>query len=506
MTHYLSVDYGGTNTKAIIFDEKGKQVAVSSFQTLRIEDSPGHREVDLDETWQAISQAIKTAIDQSGIAPSEIKAVSCIGHGKGLYLLDKSGQEFTHGILSTDERASQLASDFESRVDEIWGKTRQHIVAVQNPVLLAWLKANRRELYEQVGWILSAKDYVRFKLTSQINQEYGDASGNHWINFEKGGYDPAILDFFGIPEMFPALPPLVDYKDIVGGVSAEAAGQTGLVEGTPVIGGLFDIDACAIGSGVVDDQTISIIAGTWNINTYPSKAPADRSSGLMTSYFPNRDYLIEASSPTSAGNLDIILKMLMAEEIQNLEATGSETIYDTLEVFLTNTAPSFSKLIFLPFLYGSNVGQPAEACFLGLTSTSTKSEMLRAVYEGVVFAHKQHLDQLMNGLKSPAQILRLSGGATNSRAWMQMFADILGLTVETVDATELGGLGGAIACLQALEGLELEVAIDRMVRRKERFEPDAEAHDIYQDKYQVYQSILKALKPVWAELCHLQEV
>ncbi|MBF0843558.1 carbohydrate kinase, partial [Streptococcus danieliae] len=189
--------------------------------------------------------------------------------------------------------------------------------------------------------------------------------------------------------------------------------QTGLLEGTPVLGGLFDIDACALGSGVLDSETFSLVAGTWNINTYPSGKPADLDSGLMNSLFPTGEYLVEASSPTSAGNLDAVLKLLMREEMILLKERG-ESIYETLEVFLAETDATFSKILFCPFLYGSNVGQPAEACFWGLTTQSTKSEMIRAVYEGIVFAHKQHLEQLIHSLGRAPQVLRLSGGATNS--------------------------------------------------------------------------------------------
>ena len=97
--------------------------------------------------------------------------------GKAVYLLDKNGQEFTRGILSTDERAVELAQEFEERLDEIWDLTHQHVVAVQNPVLLRWLKEYEPEIYQNIGAILSAKDYVRFKLTGRIQQEIGDAFG-----------------------------------------------------------------------------------------------------------------------------------------------------------------------------------------------------------------------------------------------------------------------------------------------------------------------------------------
>ncbi|GAA0057550.1 UNVERIFIED_CONTAM: carbohydrate kinase [Streptococcus canis] len=503
MRYFLSIDYGGTTTKAILFDDKGKEIAISSFPTLKIEDRPGFREIDLEALWHAIGASIKDLIITSDIDSSAIAAVIPIGHGKGLYLLDKQQAIFCHGILSTDERANDLAKTFEAKLDELWPMTQQHVVGVQAPVLLRWLKEHDRASYEQIGWVLSAKDFIRFQLTGKVNQEYGDASGNHWIHFQTGTYDPAILSFFDIEEMAHALPELVDCADMVGGVSKEAANLTGLTEGTPVLGGLFDIDACAIGSGVLDDQTFSLISGTWNINAYPSKQAASQASGHMNSYFPNRDYLIEASSPTSAGNLDAILTMLMAEEIRTIKEQGRESIYDTLETFLENTDAAYNDLIFLPFLYGSNVSSDAKACFFGLSTRTTKSHLLRAVYEGIAFAHKQHIDQLILAKGSAPKVIRMTGGATHSKAWVQLFADVLQLPIETVSGSELGGLGGALIAKASLDSLSLDEVVADMVRVKETYYPNQEQGKYYQQKYDLYQQLVTVMGPAWQSLAAL---
>lgn len=504
MNYFLSVDYGGTNTKAIIFDENGNEIAVSSFQTLRKEVKVGYREVDLQETTEAIYDSIRKVLVKSNLKAEDIKAIACVGHGKGLYVLDKNYKEFVNGILSTDSRANLLAKEFEDKIDNLWEKTRQHVFGVQNPVLLRWLKDNEPEIYNNIGAILSAKDYIRFKLTGKVNQEYGDASGNHWINFETGTYDDEILEFFGITEMKQALPELIDYKDVAGVITKEVASQTGLLEGTPVVGGLFDIDACAIGSGVLEKTSFSVIAGTWNINTYPSEIPATKESGQMNSYFPNRNYLVEESSPTSAGNLDIILKMLMSEEMLSLKE--SESIYTGLEVFLGDTDASYSKVIFLPFLYGSNTHSEAQSCFFGLTATTTKLEMIRAVYEGIAFSHKQHLDKLEKSLGEKPKVIRISGGGTNSNEWCQIFANIFNTPVETLEASELGGLGGAIASQQAITGLSLEETVEKMVRIKNRFEPNEDENRKYNVKYNVYQKMLESMNSAWDTLKELGEL
>ncbi|KAJ86832.1 Xylulose kinase [Enterococcus faecalis NY9] len=503
--YFLNVDYGGTNTKVVIFDEKGQQLGLSSFETRRIEKKAGYREVDLLNLWSAICQAIKESLTQAQILSENLTAICCIGHGKGLYALGKDKKELINGILSTDNRATRLAQQFEKQVDQIWEMTKQHITEVQSPVLLRWLKIYQPSIYQKIGFVLAAKDYIRYKLTGKINQEYGDASGNHWLNFQTGIYDQKITNFFGIEEMFACLPPLVESTEIVGGISKEAALATGLKEGTPVIGGLFDIDACAIGSGVLDEKKFSVISGTWNINTYPSEKPAAKESGLMNSYFSKEKYLIEAGSPTSAGNLNIMIKMLMNEEIENAKLKGG-SIYDDLEVYLREHDATYSKLIFMPFLYGSNIGKEAEACFFGLTTQSSKSEMLRAVYEGIIFAHKQHLDQLVRNLGSKPKILRLSGGATNSNAWMQMFSDVLGLPIETVTNPELGCLGGAVICLQAINHLTKQEACKQMIHVKQQFFPREDQQEIYQKKYEIYRQLLTVMEPVWETLCDLRKM
>lgn len=116
MTYYLSIDYGGTNTKALIFDKLGHQIAVSSFETLKNEAQSGHRQVNLVKTWNAITSAIREVIQISKLSPEQISAVACIGHGKGLYLLDNKLEPLEQGILSTDNRAKDLAQYFESNL------------------------------------------------------------------------------------------------------------------------------------------------------------------------------------------------------------------------------------------------------------------------------------------------------------------------------------------------------------------------------------------------------
>ncbi|BDR53367.1 carbohydrate kinase [Bombiscardovia nodaiensis] len=494
--YFLTIDNGGTNTKVIIVDDQGKQLSVSSFPTESVERRPGFREVNPDHMWQDIGKASRASIAQAGINPSQISAVAPVGHGKGLYLLDQSGHPFMNGILSSDSRATRLTDIFESQVERIYPISHQHVMAMQFPVLLRWLKENEPDHYQSIGHVLSNKDFIRFLLTGEVLEEQGDASGNNLVNLSTQDYDSRLFDFFGIPEMQEKMPHLVKATDSCGKITADAAANTGIPEGTPVYAGLFDIDACALATGVLTDDIFSITAGTWNINVFPSKVPAPVDSGCMDSLFPTGGILVEASSPTSAGNLDYMVHM----------ATGHAPDFTELESMLSRTDASSSSMLFLPFLYGSNVNLKAESAFVGLRSSDNTDQFMRSIYEGVAFAHRQHIDQLLQVLGRKPQVARISGGACNSPLWIQMFADVLNMPIETVNGSELGGLGGAM-CSAVGSGLytDFQESFDQMSSLAHRYEPNASQAAIYDSKYEAYRSTLDSMDALWAPLRTMQD-
>lgn len=128
--------------------------------------------------------------------------------------------------------------------------------------LLVWMKNHRPEVYGNIQWVFECMDYVRYRLTDEVCGELTDYSGTGLVKLHTRDYDPALLRLFGIEEIQHALPPLRASTDICGTVTEEAAAQCGLLPGTPVIGGMFDIDACALAVNVLDEDHICMISGT----------------------------------------------------------------------------------------------------------------------------------------------------------------------------------------------------------------------------------------------------
>ena len=190
------------------------------------------------------------------------------GHGKGLYLWGKDGRGARRAILSADNRATAVLKRLqrEGLEEKLFPLTLQHMMACQPAQLLIWLREHEPQTVENIRWIFSCKDYLRFRLTGCAAFEKTDASGSGLINLNSADYDGEILSLLGLSELRYALPPLKNADEVCGCITTEAARLTGLEPGTPVAGGMFDIDACALAVGAVEPDRLCMIAGTWSIN------------------------------------------------------------------------------------------------------------------------------------------------------------------------------------------------------------------------------------------------
>lgn len=499
--YLLGIDNGCTVSKAAIFDLLGKEIAVASRRTETITPKPGWAERNINEVWQATAEAIKEVITKSGLSPEEIVAVAPTGHGNGLYLVDKQGNPVRAAIMSTDSRArSYIDQWLKQGVDEaIRPKTMQSLWPAQPNALLAWLRDNEPEVLRRAGWVLMCKDYIRFRLTGQIYAELTDMSGTSLMNVGTAQYDPEVLEAFGIAEMQDLLPPIKRTEDICGHVTAEAANETGLKEGTQIAGGMFDIDACGLASGIVDESQLCMVAGTWGNNQYISKKPVVDKDVFMTScYSIPGYYLMLEGSATSASNLDWFVTQFFEAE-RDLAKQKGKSIYDLCNDLVDTTKPQDTNIIFLPFLFASNVNPDAKSCLIGLNGWHNRGHLLRAIYEGIVFAYKTHVERLLKFRDMPDTI-RLTGGAAQSRVWVQIFADCFQTPVEIPEGTELGALGAAIAAAVAVGCYEnYQEAIKAMVRFSRVQKPEPAQKDIYSTKYQRYKKVLAALDPIWKD-------
>ncbi len=493
----IGLDNGGTSSKAALFDMGGREIAAASRQTPVLTPRPGYNERDMEALWQANCECVREVLSASGIPAEEILGIAVCGHGKGLYAWGRDGKPARNGIVSTDNRAWQYPEKWkrEGTAAQLYPQHCQELLACQQVSLLAWLKDHERKTYDNIEWVFSVKDYIRFRLTGEAYSEATDISGSGLMDVRNARFDRAMLDGLGIGEMFDRLAPVRYSADRCGSITAEAAGLTGLAEGTPVAGGMFDIDACAIAMDITKPEQLCTITGTWSINEFISPVPITGTAIAMNSLYAIPGfYLLEECSATSAGNLEWFVRNHMAND----PVPEGKKLYAHIDDLVAGIDPADCEVYYLPFLYGSNAHPLAKATFAGLTTYHSKAHMLRAIFEGVAFSHKTHIDRLLSVRGAPKAV-RMAGGAANSPVWVQMFADVLGLPVETVRGVkELGALGSAMAAAVAA-GVYANYgeAARAMVTVNEPVLPDPGRHRVYAAKYAKYTAVCRAMDTVW---------
>ena len=307
--YLVGIDNGGSEIKCAVFSLDGREVAVAS-RRLSIEvPHPSWSERDSLEVWEKNAEAIAEALELAGITGADVAGVGLTGYGNGFCLVDAEGNPTYKAIVSTDERANDICDEFaETGVERaIYPMTCQSTWAAQPIALLAWFKRYNPAALEASRWVLGIKDWIRFKLTGEFTTEITEASSTCLCNLHTRLFDPAIFEAAGIADCFEKMPRIIESVESGGTVTAAAAAATGLAEGTPVVGGFFDIDANEFASGVADTETLCLIAGTWSINerlATTANTDYDKNKNTVTLGYRPGFFNVEESWPTSASNFD----------------------------------------------------------------------------------------------------------------------------------------------------------------------------------------------------------
>ncbi|MGR5529457.1 FGGY-family carbohydrate kinase [Vibrio alfacsensis] len=489
MNYYIGIDSGGTFMKAALFNAKGEQQGLARVSASVINDKQGWVERDLDALWSNAVTVIKQLIGTTQVDPTAIKGLSISAQGKGVYLLDKQGKNLGYGIMSSDSRALPIVKQWlaEGKAQEIYPTTLQTLWTGHPVSIIRWIKENDFERYNQIGAVLMSHDYLRYRLTGEVAAELTNISESNFFNSITGQYDKSLLETFGIEEIWNALPPVVTPQQQAGKVTAQVAAETGLSEGTPVFGGLFDVVSTAVCSGInSSEETLNYVMGTWAVTSGISKQVTEESHNFVYGHYAvDGEYIIHEASPTSAGNYEWFADYL--GEDGELNHAENQALVEALE-------PASSSIYFIPFLYGSNAGLGLKSGFYGLQSHHTKGHTIQAIWEGILFCHNVHLERMRQRFPK-ADVLKVTGGPSSSPVWMQMLADLTGLTVEVSSLDETGSLGAAmVAMVGAGEFTSLKECSDTLATGSKRIYPNRDNYQRYQKKFKNYQRLVELFK------------
>jgi L-xylulokinase len=494
MKYCLGIDIGGTAVKASVFDDAGRVLGTAGANTPVITDEPGKVERDLAGTWRSIVDVISRACTTSDVEGSAIDYIAATGHGKGAYLRFRGEDWPSVGIVSNDNRAARVAAEMGSSGEyrhSILPRVTQPLWPSHTTAMMAWMQREQPERFVRVDQILFAKDFINCMLTGVTATDFTAATASGFYNTGNNEVDREVLKYFGLTALESALPAAVASHEVVGAVRREVAAATGLREGTPVVAGLFDVNAAAIASAIRTDRDMSLVGGTWNIATATTTRPEIFSGSwerlAVQSHCIPGEWMIHEGSPTSASNLEWW--------VQRIFNVGGAPSWDVINEHVAETKET--SLLFFPYIYGSNGNPLATGTLLGVQSGTTTGEVIRAIYEGITFQLLEHAMPTLDVIPE-IEHLRLAGGITRSRPWVQIVTDAFNRTLSVSPTEEIGTLGAVISGAVGT-GLYADYgsAVAGMTSFLDPLQPDPEQQELLHRRYSTFIRTRETLAGAW---------
>jgi xylulokinase len=492
---FLGIDVSTTGAKALLIDEKG-EVAASATTALSLQTPKAlWSEQDPREWWSGTAASIRKALGDAGAKGDDVGAVGLTGQMHGLVLLDGDRKVLRPAILWNDQRTGKECAEIERRV----GRARL-IQEVGNVALtgftapkILWVRNNEPDVYAKARLVLLPKDYVRLRLTDEAAMDRAGGSGTILFELKARTWSKPILEKLEIPAEW--LPPTFEGPEVTGKVTAEAAAETGLAEGTPVMAGGGDQAAGAVGAGAVRPGVVSLTLGTSGVVFATTDAPLVEPEGRLHAFchaVPGKWHFMGVTL-AAAGSLQWYHDTLTPNDSFDGIVTEAES------------APAGSEgLIFLPYLSGERTPYPdplARGSFVGLTTRHGRAHLTRAVLEGVAFSMKDCFGLLQEAGLGAVNEVRIAGGGAKGALWRRIVASVLGLPMVTVTSTEGAAYGAALlGGVGAGAWPSVEAACEATIAATGRDEPVADWTRAYEDLYPRYRELYPALKPTFDAL------
>jgi len=499
MTNYLlGIDVGTTGSKALLVGTDGAVKASATTEYPMFTPQPLWAEQNPTDWWAATVASIGRVLEEGGVEPGQVVGVGLTGQMHGLVLLDGDGRVLRRCIMWNDQRTAAECAAITEKVGQ-----QKVLQLTCNPVLpgftapkIAWVREHEPEVYERVGKVLLPKDYVRYRLTGGFFSEVSDASGTSMFDVGQRTWSEEMLEALDVPRDW--LPEVTESPEVSAHVSADAATQTGLLAGTPVVGGGGDQAAQAVGTGIVDEGVVSVTLGTSGVVFAASEAYRLEPEGRLHAFchaVPGTWHLMGVML-SAAGSFRWYRDTLGEPERAEAAETGRDA-YDLLTEAAAEVPPGCEGLLFLPYLTGERTPYPdpnARGVFFGLTLRHRKAHLTRAVLEGVTYGLRDSLE-LMRALGLSLEQVRASGGGARSALWRQILADVFDTQIVTVNVTEGAAYGAALlAGVGAGVYLSVAEACASAIRVTGRTEPGP-AVAAYDDYYPRYRALYPALAP-----------
>ena len=522
MVKILSYDIGTTGVKTCLYRiGDDMELLGAGSEGYELYTLPGGgAEQHADEWWDSICKSTHEVLEKTGVDPASIDGITFCSQMQGLVLVDEDGVPVRHPMSYMDQRASEEMKEGIGKGVKVAGMNVEKLVksllisgvvagSVKDPIWrYCWVRNHEPENFGRVRWWLDVKEYIIGRMTGEFVMTEDSAWGTMLYDTRKKtrGWSSELCELFGIEMRH--LPPVIKTTDIAGNLRKEQAAELGLREGTPVYGGGGDASLIGIGAGCVKAGETHMYCGTsgWVSTLVKNqKVDTDNMIAATVGAVPGR-YNYFAEMETAGKCLEWVKDHLAKDEIgvylNKEEITGSKenvytSLYDYMSEVIDSCPPGAGGVIFTPWLHGNRCpfeDHNSRGMFFNISLDTGKTEMLRAVTEGVCY-HLRWMLECEDKKVKTSKTIRFVGGGALSAVTCQILADITGRTIETVaNPQNVGSAGAALTAASGMGVIKDLDGIKKYIPATAVYRPHKEYSDVYDRNYGVFKRLHRSNK------------
>lgn len=493
---FMGIDIGTSGCKIAVFDLDGKAISQSTREYKVYYPAPGSVEQDPEEWWGGVCDGINEVLHSRSIEARDIAGIGIDGQSWSAIPVDKNGNVLHNTPIWMDTRAHEICKSVIERVgfEKIFNISGNSFEPTYSTPKILWFKENMPEIYKNTYKFLQSNSYIGYKLTGCFTQDVSQGYGIHSFNMKTGEWDDTFCDELGIAR--EKLPEIFACHKVIGEVTGQAAKDTGLAAGTPVVAGGLDACCGTLGAGVLEVGQTQEQGGQAGGMSICIQHATGHPKLILSSHVVPKLWLLQGGTVGGGGTIKWFGQELAGfENIQEKETGVS--IFKIMDEEAAAVAPGSEGLIFLPYMAGERSplwDKNASGVFFGLGYSKTRAHMIRAIMEGCAFA-------LLHNLKTAEEVgafvgeMNAVGGAANSRLWTQIKADVTGKSIKVPSSDTATTLGAAI-----LAGVgtgvykDFKDAVKRTIKITRVHEPDMKLHERYSKNYEIFLEIYDKLK------------
>lgn len=495
---YIGIDVGTTGSKATVMEASG-EIVLSIYHEYDLEfPEPGRVTMNPTRVWNAVKRAIGEAAAGYG---KPIEAIATASFGEAVVFLGADGNPVCNSIFYTDVRGTESLEELRSKVqlDDFQLRTGMPVNFMYTLPKLMWVQKNEPWILQKTKKLLPYSAYIAYMLSGESASDGSLASRTLLFNRLESDWDAETLRTFGIERDW--MPEYVPAGEPVGRILPSVARELG-IQGNPIIvSGVHDQIAAALGAGSI--RSGDMADGIGSAECISAVLPdRDVDFAGMFSYnicaephaVPGK-YLALIFSNTAGAALKWYRDTFERELRERCDAAGLNT-YAQLNQTLS---PQPSPLLFLPHLAGTGtpyMDSGAKGSIMGLTLSTTKADIYRAIIEGNNYEMRYNLELLSRfGMRFDA-LTAVGGGAAPEA--LRIKADIFQKPIYMLNTHQGGTVGMVMLCGKAVgQFSSFEEAVGALVRRTGCIEPSTQYRDAYDEKYAQYCRMYEAVRRVY---------